>query len=130
MKIKIELDVKKEDIENIVITALEGGIGYWACLVDDDIELSNYRQLSARKKLELSLSEVVAMALIDGARIFFYDAESGDDRTVWTLTLEKLLKGIERYIKKTSDLNYIDNMDASVADSIIQYALFEEVMFG
>lgn len=116
----VEIELCEEDIENIVVTALEGGINYWACLETEPWFVEGQGPVSTQ----------VTQRLLNGKSIRFYDAEdmtTGDD---WVLTLDKLLAGIKQELeseaRNLSDIEF----DAANADCIIQYALFGELVFG
>ena len=122
---KFTVRVSNEDIDDIVCTALEGGINYWCC---DAEVVGEY------------LGEWASDQISRGGTLKLYDIESDD---VWTLDKAKLLNGISLAITNGFLLEYewakfeneiitIDTcqIDAEVADAIIQYALFGELVFG
>ena len=119
INIRKEIVVEPQHIDDLMVTALEGGINYWC-----------------RKAKIVSIPEgvddnVLASDLISkGGVLEMYDAESNDK---WELTLEKFLNGLKLYCEeyKYTDMeDLIDNHDACTADSIVQYALFNEIVFG
>ena len=113
--------VTPQDIDDIMVTALEGGINYWC------------------RKAEVVgeyLGEYASDQISRGGSLILYDAESSDH---WELNLEKLLNGIQKAIEDNwfSDYDwYVDGeldccqIDAEVADTIVQLALFDDVVFG
>lgn len=122
---KFTVRVSDEDIDDIVCTALEGGINYWCC---DAEVVGEY------------LGEWASDQISRGGTLKLYDIESDD---VWTLDKAKLLNGISKAITNGFLLEYewakfeneivtLDTcqIDAEVADAIIQYALFDKVVFG
>lgn len=122
---KFTVRVSDEDIDDIVCTALEGGINYWCC---DAEVVGEY------------LGEWASDQISRGGTLKLYDIESDD---VWTLDKAKLLNGISLAITNGFLLEYewakfeneiitLDTyqIDAAVADAIIQYALFGKVVFG
>jgi hypothetical protein len=126
-KINIELDIKDQFIVDLVITALEGGIGYWACLVNEGDHFDDFYE----NNNGVSTTEFVANLLLSGKSVFFFDTDmESDEGEHWELNLPMLLKGIEMYIKETKDINFIDNLDSLVADTIFQYAMFNEIVYG
>jgi hypothetical protein len=126
-KINIELNIADEGIENIVITALEGGIGYWACLDNAHPTFIRFRD----KNMNLSISECVYQLLMVGGVIYFYDSDSDENETDrWELTLDMLLNGIKIYIEKSKQLYFIEDLDSIGADHIFQYAMFKELVYG
>ncbi|MCL2062067.1 MAG: hypothetical protein FWH03_05525 [Firmicutes bacterium] len=115
------IPMKVEDLENIVVSAIEGGINYWAALDNTDPEWDN-------KPEGLAVSQYVLELLIAGKSVKFQDAEGSDDDSDWNLTLEKLLNGIALDLRNyQTDLLDIDSEDA---DRIFQYALLGEIVYG
>jgi hypothetical protein len=121
LEIKTTLTVTAEDIDDIVTTAFEGGINYWCNRAE---VVGDY------------LGEFASDQISRGGVVLLYDAENDD---VYELTLEKVLKGIQKacegrwgYDNEWCNGEVIDtyNVDAMVADMIIQLALFDDVIFG
>lgn len=131
-KIKVEIDVAitQEDIDDIVTTALEGGINYWC------------RKAEVVGKY---LGEYASEQISRGGVLKLYDIESGD---AYELNKDKLVNGIKMYLEdpeKPYDILEVGQnsvgcskgecildccmVDGCVADMIIQYALFKEIMF-
>lgn len=118
MKLNIEIEITNEDIDDIMCSALEGGINYWCgkCEVVGDY-----------------LGTWASEQISNGGWLKLYDAESND---VWTLNKEMFLKGVKKYIENGYH-NIVDNgkingleIDSEVADCIVQYALFDDIIFG
>ena len=118
-----------EDVIDLICTAIESGIGYWACL-------DNTGELFVDAPEEEPVSETVAKILLKGGGVTILDDE--DRSRSWTLTLDKLLKGVEMFIKNEQNGSMyveegrigIECIDAIGADSIIQYALFGEQVYA
>jgi hypothetical protein len=126
-KINVELEIKDQFIVDLVITALEGGISYWACLVNEGEHFDNFYE----NNNGVSTSEFVANLLLSGNSVFFFDTDmQSDEGEHWKLNLPMLLNGIEMYAKENKDINFMENLDSNVADSIFQYAMFNEVVYG
>ena len=123
VKFKMDLTVTVQDIDDIMCAALEGGITYWCCaanVVGDYLGEYPHEQISRGGELEL------------------HDAESDDK---WVLTRDMLLSGIKQWAEWGGEpvtcLAICDNgtldtseIDAEIADMIVQYAVFGEVVFG
>lgn len=122
-----ELVVTDEDIEDIVVTALEGGIGYWACL-------DNRTERFAAAPDDEPVSITTTKILLEGGGVTLIDEE--DDMKEYVLTLDKLLSGLEKYLDG-SDCKALENgsldcgyIDSVAADGIVQYAVFGEWIYG
>lgn len=121
IEIKESLIVTEEDIDDIMTSALEGGITYWCNKAE---VVGDY------------LGEYASEQIARGGKLWLYDIEEGG---YYELTLEKLLKGIKlahlgRYYSNYCWCNGLKldtcQIDAEVADVIIQLALFDEVIYG
>ena len=116
----INFSLTEEDIDDIMDAAFYG-INYWCC----DAEV-----------VGAYLGDYASEQISRGGTIKLHDAESDD---VWELTLEKFLNGVKLWIENGDD-EYgavgtdgkvdVCKIDAAMADIIIQYAIFEEIVFG
>lgn len=119
----IKVTVSLEDVDSIMCSALENGIGYWC---------------SKASVVGEFFGDEASQQIGRGGSLIIYDAESGEKLV---LTLEKFLKGIEMYLCSPmyqgsvvyenggARLNtYL--LDAAVADMIVQYAIFSEVRYS
>ena len=121
-KVKVEFEVllSDQDIDDIMVSALEGGITYWCGQVD---------------VVDKYLGEYASDQISRGGSLILYDCESDDK---WVLTREKFLNGVKKFISIHPDVNVLDKdkridtwkIDGYFADMIIQYALFDDIMFG
>lgn len=117
--IEMDVTITQQDIDDLMCTALEGGINYWC---------------REAKVVGEFLGEYGSEQISRGGSLLLRDAET-DER--WELTLEKFLKGIELYIKENGrvmveDFKLMDygELDAGDADCIVQYALFGTLVYG
>lgn len=126
----IKQELKPEDVNNIIATALEGGINYWCRkakmkLAYPDNPDNKYFGVAPEFEDKIRYaSDLIGY----GGVIILYDAESSEK---WELDLEKVLKGIKIHcsIKGVTPLELVEDHDADDADSIVQYALFNELVF-
>lgn len=116
--------VTEEQIRNILIDGIESGIGYWAMLHNDTEEFKKYY-----KTTDLAMSEIVAEILFKDGSVKITDIEE-DEEPKYDLTLERVLIGIQKNEKERPWDCDLDNYDAITADCIIQYAIFDDVIFG
>ena len=106
--------ITQQDIDDIMSTALEGGINYW-CRKAEVLESQYY-------------GEYASDQISRGGSLRLYDAESDD---TWVLTLDKLMAGIVKAIESgyvSSD--NLDDWDALDADAVVQCGLFGDLVFG
>lgn len=120
-KALIEKSLTENDIENIVVTGFEGGIGYWSVIDNTGFYWDS-------KPNDEPVSTWATKILLDGGSVKLLDVD--DESEKWLLTLDKLIEGFRlNYINRPHD-NDIEEGDATTADCIIQYALFGEVVYG
>lgn len=115
--------VSDEDIDDIMVSALEGGINYWC---NEAEVVGEY------------LGEYASEQISRGGTLRLYDFEEEN----WQeLTREKFIAGLKKYIinPTASDIcEIVDHeiridtcqADAEVADAIIQYAVFGDIIYG
>ena len=120
VELELKARVTMQDIDDIMCTALEGGITGWC---------------RAAKPVGKMLGEYGHEQIARGGSLILYDAESSDK---WELTLNKFLRGLALAIESGASVTidaesgYIDtsDVDAECADMIIQFALFGDLVFG
>lgn len=118
IEVKLNILLTNQDIDDIMCTALEGGINYWC---------------GKAKVVGKYLGDYASEQISRDGTLKLYDAESGEE---FELTKEKFIKGLTKFLEDgRSDLisqGVIDTccLDACDADAIIQYALFDEVVYG
>ena len=117
------------DLSNILSGALTG-CAYWCS--DLDFEKTDYDEakesLKSKGNNNICYEDVLVEMLEMGKSLWFVDAEDADE--MYELTLEKLLNGIAMNCEKRPNDCDIDDGDDITMDSIIQYALFEDIIFG
>lgn len=121
VKVEIEVKLSQQDIDDIMVGALEGGITYWCREAE---VVGDY------------LGEYSSDQISRGGKLILHDTESNDK---WELTLEKFLNGVKLWLQNGDDRYHalqkdgtLDtcNVDGEMADLIVQYAIFGEVIFG
>lgn len=117
--IQIPFKIDGEFVDSVMCSAFEGGINYWcesAKAKDNDYKGAEYA------------SEVISR----GGTVVLKDAE--EDET-YEIDLDKFVKGYRKYVQWASEKNrevYTDPayIDAEIADIIVQYAVFDEIVYG
>ena len=126
--INITKEYKTEDLVNILADAMSG-CAYWCSEIDYDE--NEYKEARARLKANgndnICFEEVLVEMLENGKSIYFIDCE---DDTRSELTLAKLMWGIKLNTEQRPWDCDLENGDAGTVDCIIQFALFNEVLFG
>lgn len=130
IKTEIDIEISDEDIDDIMATALEGGVNYWCDEVKVDGEY---------------LGEYASEQISRGGELHFLLNEPFDnnDTKCYTLDKTKFLHGIKSFLSNHYNPCYclehidigksaivVEVIDANAADEIIQYALFNELVFG
>lgn len=130
IKTEIDIEISDEDIDDIMATALEGGVNYWCDEVKVDGEY---------------LGEYASEQISRGGELHFLLNEPFDnnDTKCYTLDKTKFLHGVKELLDDPGNLrcflqaSAVDAwginpfmIDADAADEIIQYALFNELVFG
>ena len=125
----LDVTVQNEDIDDIMVSALEGGINYWC------------------KKAEVAgnyFGEYASDQISRGGELILHDME---ENKTYTVSKEKFIEGLKKYItagntecivRETDDYGIYTgklsieagNIDALAADCIIQYAVFGDVIYG
>lgn len=123
VRAEVKVVLTQQDIDDIMVSALEGGITYWAdkAVVDGEY-LGEYAsdQISRGGKLKIHTEEP-------------FD----DDDTEWyELDRDKFLKGVSLWLANggagclEGDKLDVCMVDGLAADSIVQYALFGEEVYA
>ena len=121
VKVEIRVELTQQDIDDIMVAALEGGINYWC----DEAAVEGGEYLGKYASDQISR----------GGTLLLHDT---DEDAYRKLDLEKFLKGFKLWLENGGDqygavqVHEVDccNIDAGCADEIVQYALFGEVVYG
>lgn len=124
LNINLKQSITYDHVEEIILTALEGGSNYWYYLKD----------IPEGKPSGEPLSSWIAQQLFNDPifKLDVYDIENEDD-LLGTVTQKSLLEALEICHR---DYNHIYNDliegtgDAETADIIFQLATMKEVVFG
>jgi hypothetical protein len=118
-----------EEISDLIIGALEGGINYWCgkvILVKDRFDkIFKGVKPEDQEKVQYA-SDLIGL----GGELILVDIDEPEER--WVLTKEEVLEGIKMYCEENdiTEEELMDNYDADSCDQIIQYGLFGEIVFG
>ena len=142
---QITIKITKEDVVDILSSAMDG-IGYWGRIVPNSEqykEAKKWIRENEEPDYEICYEEVIAQMLFDGKSVTIRDIEG--DQESW-LSLSHLSYGIRKAFQEGyySDYNWLvpdgggsnkwhlepDQIDAEVADVIIQLAVLGEIVYG
>ena len=116
-----------EDINDLVVTALEGGINFWCGKAEMKLNPDKtYFGIAPEDQDKVKYaSDIISL----GGVLILHDAESDEK---WELDLEKMLKGIKMQCenRNVAPSDLMDDYDAEDADCIVQYAVMDELVFG
>ena len=142
---QLTIKITKEDVVDILSSAIDG-IYYWGRIVPNNEqykEAKKWIRENEEPDYEICYEEVIAQILFDGKSVTVRDIEG--DQESW-LSLSNLSYGIRKAFQEGyySDYNWLvpdgggsnkwhlepDQIDAEVADVIIQLAVFGQVVYG
>ena len=138
-ELKIEMNVPIEAIEEVLVTALEGGINYWGCLDGEDLNVL-YNWLDEKiKSGELKRDDRVHYGWMDAMfqgcphKIAVYDIE--DDELLGYLSMENIGKGLQLAVEdypETYAQHFPEYNDGDVmsADVLFQLMVMGDVVYG
>lgn len=131
MEIKINQKISREVLEDIFVTALEGGSNYWYYLPDESIKAI---RKAVPKSEDPYLSTAILKAILDhDVKVFVNDAEQEDELIgiISKSTMEARLQLLANSEQKWAlDAHIKDEGDAESADVIFQYLAMGEVVYG
>lgn len=131
MKINIETKIESEVLENIFVTALEGGSNYWYYLPRESV-------FAVRTAVPRDVEECLSVAIYkavceEGVDVPIYDAENEEEMLgILSMTtiperLGELIQSEDRWAL-TDELN--EEGDANSSDIVFQYLVMGEVIYG
>lgn len=119
----IKKKITEEDLRDLIIDGIESGTTYWAFVHNDTSEFERYYEN------DMCTSEAIAEIILNGGSVKITDFE-GDENPKYKLTLDRLIKGIEMNTEQRPWDSDLENYDAVTSDCIIQFALYDEIIFG
>jgi hypothetical protein len=127
----VQMELTKSHLEDIIVTALEGGSNYWYQLGKMPTDLPSKGQ-----PLAIRITEYV----MNGGIIPIYDYEESplwEDESEWTKLGEISRESISNGISKCTQNNasaigniMSEDYDAGDADIVFQYIVMGEIVFG
>ena len=132
MRIKIEKEIPRQVLEDIFVTAIEGGSNYWYFLSDEAIAKIR-KAVSVESEPYLSIA--ISKAILDfGVDVPINDAENEDEvlGTISKTTMQDRLQLLsdDAHYKYALESELNEEGDADSSDIVFQYLSFGEVIFG
>jgi hypothetical protein len=118
--IKVNYPLTRQFIDDLLVTAFEGGINYWCSKV---YPVDNIFPEGA---------VYTSDCLSRGRHIVIVEEsdEDGNQGKNHILTLDNLLFGIKCFMNMPNANNIFDDYDAWDADTIVQFAIFGDIIYG
>lgn len=134
MTITINQTIEREVLEDIFVTALEGGSNYWYFLSSNATKLIRD---AVPKSEDPYLSTAILKAIERGVEVPINDAEDDEhdeDGVIGTIslkTMQERLQKLSRSANSDALMAHIkEEGDADTADIVLQYLAFGEIVFG
>lgn len=133
-QVKTVVSITAQQLSNQLITAFEGGIGYWCCIINN-IYLDKNQAINEAKALGIDIVPAYGvLPIIETGGLLLCDAEEVTDPSeYWLLDCAAIQRGLNVMADKDPDRlrEIIDETgDAETADCFIQYCLFGELVYG
>jgi hypothetical protein len=131
MKINIETKIEADVLENIFVTALEGGSNYWYYLPKESVFAV---RTSVPRDVEECLSVAIYKAVCEeGVDVPIYDAED-EEEMLGILSMSTIPERLGELIQSDNRwalTNELDgDGDAESSDIVFQYLVMGEAIFG
>lgn len=130
MEITINQKIDRQVLEDIFVTALEGGSNYWYYLSEEAIKLI---RKAVPKSEDPYLSTAILKAIEKGVEVPINDAED-EDEVIGTISLKTMNERLQKLAdSKNRDalVSHInENGDGDSADIVLQYLAFGEIVYG
>lgn len=129
---KLQIELSREVLEDIFVTAIEGGSNYWYFLSKDAIK--RIRQAVPRE-VDPILSTATFKAVYDhGVAVPINDAENEEDIVGWISieTMQERLQDLynNRDLRWALETHIEENGDSDSADVVFQYLAMGEAIYG
>lgn len=128
---KLEIELSREVLEDIFVTAIEGGSNYWYFLSKDAVK--RIRQAVSREQVPY-LSIAMLNAVLDhGVAVPINDVENEEDIVGWISieTMQQRLQDLYNSENRWAIERHINEEgDADSADVVFQYMTMGEAVYG
>jgi hypothetical protein len=129
--VNIQVKIEYSVLENIFVTALEGGSNYWYFITDREID--KIRQAVPKEECE-PLSTAMFKAIMEhDVEVYIHDIESKE--VLGSISKRDIPYRLER-VSRNADYSWAllqeikENGDAESSDIVFQYLVMCEAVFG
>lgn len=144
-KVAVSLDIPREKLENLLISALEGGSNYWY-MIQSEVQPREWTYWGSHNEQKTQYAHLLPFN--EGGALMIDDEAAGDEKELATpvrLDWDALVKGLQVWAldaaKSDDDKTRTahpchfadmlkDNGDATTGDVYLQYCLFGKVIYG
>jgi hypothetical protein len=130
MMIVIKREIPRQVIENVFVTALEGGSNYWYFLPNKSVKA--IREV-VPKNVEECLSVAISKAIFEyGIEVAVHDIENRDEQlgVISLKTMESRIQKLSEEMPDDFNNEMDEDGDANSSDVWFQYIALGELIFG
>ena len=132
MTIDLKLDVSREVLESIFITAIEGGSNYWYYIGEEAVKAINN---VCPRASGMAFSERVFTAVYDyGVEVALHDIEDIDGEPIGVLSKDTFKERLERCANEGGmwalQQEIDEQGDAATSDAVFQYLALNDLVYG
>lgn len=132
MTIDLKLDVSRETLESIFITAIEGGSNYWYYIGEEAVKSINS---VCPRASGMAFSERVFTAVHDyGIEVALHDIEDINGEPIGVLSKDTFKERLERCANEGAmwalQQEIDEQGDATTSDVVFQYLALNDLVYG
>lgn len=132
MTIDLKLDVSREVLESIFITAIEGGSNYWYYIGEEAVKSINN---VCPRASGMAFSERVFTAVYDyGVEVALHDIEDINGEPIGVLSKDTFKERLERCANEGAmwalQQEIDEQGDATTSDAVFQYLALNDLVYG
>lgn len=132
MTIDLKLDISREVLESIFITAIEGGSNYWYYIGEEAVRAINS---VCPRASGMAFSERVFTAVYDyGIEVALHDIEDINGEPIGVLSKDTFKERLERCANEGAmwalQQEIDEQGDATTSDAVFQYLALNDLVYG
>jgi hypothetical protein len=128
---KLEIELSREVLEDVFVTALEGGSNYWYFL--SDYTCKKIRSVVSRDEDPYMATAMLKAILDHGIEVAINDVESEEEEIGWISkeTMQERLQDLYNSDYRWALESHMEgNGDSESADIVFQYLAIGEAVYG